>query len=188
MNRFLLLLSLAALTVFNTFGQTKLVTGKFVDQKTDRVISELEVTVRNIKTGASQTVETNDDGVFEFKDVPFGKSELIIADKDYVKQTYEFELLEETHAEHYTFNMEEPFTAALKVSWMFNWGDRKMTDATGKVYIQEHYWSHLVGKIVLAIYGLFLLLIFFYSILQFNLAITYAKNKKLGKKQKACRF
>jgi cellulose synthase/poly-beta-1,6-N-acetylglucosamine synthase-like glycosyltransferase len=174
MYRLFLLLSLAALTVFNTFGQTKLVTGKFVDQKTDRVISELEVTVRNIKTGASQTVETNDDGVFEFKDVPFGKSELIIADKDYVKQTYEFELLEETHAEHYTFNMDEPFTAALKVSWMFNWGDR------GE---QEHYWSHLTAKIILAIYGLCLLLIFFYSVLQLSLAVAYVRNRKKKKVQ-----
>lgn len=174
MNRFLLLLSLAALTVFNTFGQTKLVTGKFVDQKTDRVISELEVTVRNIKTGASQTIEANDEGIFEFKDVPFGKSELIITDKDYVKQTYEFELLEETHAEHYTFNMEEPFTAALKASWMFNWGDR------GE---QEHYWSHLTAKIILAIYGLCLLLIFFYSVLQLSLAVAYVRNRKKKKVQ-----
>ncbi|HNR85130.1 MAG TPA: glycosyltransferase [Taishania sp.] len=58
-----------------------------------------------------------------------------------------------------------------------------MTDATGKTYVQEHYWSHLVAKIILFIYGAFLLLIFFYSLLQLSLAIAYKKSKKTAKKQ-----
>ncbi|MCE2711149.1 MAG: glycosyltransferase family 2 protein [Cryomorphaceae bacterium] len=53
-----------------------------------------------------------------------------------------------------------------------------MEDADGKPYVKEHYWSHLTGKIILTIYGLCLLLVFFYSVLQLSLAIAYVRNKK----------
>ncbi|MDX1651331.1 MAG: glycosyltransferase family 2 protein [Brumimicrobium sp.] len=53
-------------------------------------------------------------------------------------------------------------------TWMFNWGD---------AFGYEHYWSHLLAKLILIIYGFCLILIFFYSILQLSLAIIYKKNK-----------
>lgn len=176
MYRIILLFVLTASTAFLSFGQSKLVTGRFVDQKTGRDISKMEVTLRNVESGATMTVKTNSDGIFEFNNVPFGKTELIISDKDFEKQTYEFELDPNVHGDNYTFNMDEPFTASLKVSWMFNWGDRGD---------QEHYWSHLTAKIILFIYGLCLLLIFFYSVLQLSLAIAYVRNKKKKKVQAA---
>lgn len=156
-----------------SFGQTRLVTGKFVDQKTLRPIEEMELSIRNLETNEVYTTETNEDGIFEFNNIPFGKNELIISDKDYTKQTYELELDPEFHADNYTYNMEQPFTASLKVSWMFNWGDTET---------QEHYWSHFTAKIILFIYGLCLVLIFFYSVLQLSLAIAYVRNKKRKKK------
>ncbi|MEX1192627.1 MAG: cellulose synthase family protein [Brumimicrobium sp.] len=55
-------------------------------------------------------------------------------------------------------------------TWMFNWGD---------AFGYEHYWSHLLAKLILIIYGFCLILIFFYSILQLTLAIIYRKNKSL---------
>lgn len=163
---FLLVFSLTS------FGQTKLVKGKFIDQKTGRPIDEMEVSIQNIASKKVLQVETNDEGIFEFNNVPFGENLLIISDKDYNKQTYRLNLIPGQHDESYIYNMENPFTASLKVSWLFNWGD------SGK---KEHYWSHLTAKILMTIYGLCLLLVFFYSVLQLSLAIAYVKNKKRRK-------
>ncbi len=173
MLRSLLLLCSVIISALS-FGQTRLVTGKFVDQKTLRPIEEMELSIRNLETNEVYTTETNEDGIFEFNNIPFGKNELIISDKDYTKQTYELELDPEFHADNYTYNMEQPFTASLKVSWFFNWGDTET---------QEHYWSHFTAKIILFIYGLCLVLIFFYSVLQLSLAIAYVRNKKRKKKK-----
>lgn len=60
-------------------------------------------------------------------------------------------------------------------TWMFNWGD---------AFGFEHYWSHLLAKLILIIYGFCLVLIFFYSILQLSLAILYRKNKSSKDKEK----
>lgn len=178
MFRLTVVLLVTAVFSFNSFAQTKLVKGKFVDQRTKRPIAEMELTIRNKQTGKTVVTETNDEGIFEFKNVPFGKSELIISDKDYTKQTYPLELLADVHADNYTYNSEDPFTASLKVSWMFNWGDRQVKNKAGKEVIQEHYWSHFTGKVVLVLYGLCLFLIFIYSVLQLSLAIAYIRNRK----------
>jgi cellulose synthase/poly-beta-1,6-N-acetylglucosamine synthase-like glycosyltransferase len=161
-----------------SFGQTKLVRGKFIDQRTKRPIEEMEVSIKNLASGKVFTVETNDEGIFEFHNIPFGKNKLMISDKDYTLQSYNLELIEGTHDESYNYDLENPFTASLKVSWLLNWGDRVMKDSSGKTYIKEHYWSHLTGKILLTIYGLCLLLVFFYSVLQLSLAIAYVQSKK----------
>jgi len=163
---------------FGTSAQTKLVKGKFIDQRTERPIEEMELTIKNVASGKTFTVETNEEGVFEFHNIPFGKNKLMISDEDYTPQSYDLELIPEKHADNYTYSMDNPFTASLKVSWMFNWGDRKMKNAEGKEYVKEHYWSHFTGKVLLGIYGLCLLLVFFYSVLQLSLAIAYVRNKK----------
>ena len=163
---------------FGSSAQTKLVKGKFIDQRTERPIEEMELTIKNVASGKTFTVETNDEGVFEFHNIPFGKNKLMISDEDYTPQSYDLELIPEKHADNYTYSMDNPFTASLKVSWMFNWGDRKMKNAEGKEYVKEHYWSHFTGKVLLGIYGLCLLLVFFYSVLQLSLAIAYVRNKK----------
>lgn len=155
---------------------SKLVQGNLIDERNKKAIEDVGVVIQNTETKDSFIVKTDANGHFQFKDVPLGNYEFKISDNTYKKDsTFTFDITQD-HLENYTFGT--PIPANLKVSWLFNWGDRKMTDANGKVYVQEHYWSHLVGKIVLTLYGLFLLLIFFYSVLQFNLAITYARNKK----------
>jgi cellulose synthase/poly-beta-1,6-N-acetylglucosamine synthase-like glycosyltransferase len=163
---------------FGTSAQTKLVKGKFIDQRTKRPIEEMELSIKNTASGKTFTVETNEEGVFEFHNIPFGKNKLMISDEDYTPQSYDLELIPKKHADNYTYSMDNPFTASLKVSWMFNWGDRKMKNAEGKEYVKEHYWSHFTGKVLLGIYGLCLLLVFFYSVLQLSLAIAYVRNKK----------
>ena len=152
-----------------SLGQsTKLVRGKIVDQKTSREIEELKIQIQNVKTKKVFKTETDDDGFFNFKNIPFGTYVLKVTDKDYESKILNSFTLKEEHTNNYTFDEKRPFNASLKVTWMFNWGDWN-----GK----EHYWSHLLAKIILSIYGICLLLIFFYSVLQLSLSIAYAKTR-----------
>ncbi|MBW7868788.1 MAG: glycosyltransferase [Brumimicrobium sp.] len=57
---------------------------------------------------------------------------------------------------------------------MFNWGD---------AFGRENYFSHLLAKIILVIYGLCLVLIFLYSVLQLSLAVNYKKNQIKDKRK-----
>jgi cellulose synthase/poly-beta-1,6-N-acetylglucosamine synthase-like glycosyltransferase len=148
---------------------TKFVRGRLVDQKTERSVEEVDITLQNVETKKSYTVESTDDGNFEFKNIPFGTYNLKMTDKDYQNKILNTFTLTEEHHDNYTFNVNEPFTVSLKVTWMFNWGDYK-----GK----EHYWSHLAAKILLTLYGICLFMIFFYSVLQLSLSIAYARNRK----------
>ena len=157
---------------------SKIVTGTLVDQRTNGEADKVELTLTSTTGKVKFTTESDGDGKFVFKNIPFGKYKLHVTDKDYmdIKQDVE---LNEDHAKNFTFGT--PIPVSLKVSWLFNWGDRKMTNAKGKTIIKEHYWSHLLAKILLTIYGLCLLLVLFYSILQFSLAIAYVKNKRRNK-------
>ena len=62
-----------------------------------------------------------------------------------------------------------PFKTATKVTWMFRWGTWN-----GK----EYYWSHFMAKLFLTIYGICLVLVFFYAVLQLSLAIAYSRSRK----------
>jgi cellulose synthase/poly-beta-1,6-N-acetylglucosamine synthase-like glycosyltransferase len=148
---------------------TKIVKGRIIDQKTKRSVDELKISLFNVKTKQKFVVETNNDGEFQFKKIPFGTYNLVAIDKDYERKVLNSFTLTYVHADNYTFDENRPFSVSLKVTWMFNWGD-----AFGK----EHYWSHLVAKIMLIIYGICLLLIFFYSVLQLSLSVAYAKTRK----------
>jgi cellulose synthase/poly-beta-1,6-N-acetylglucosamine synthase-like glycosyltransferase len=160
---------------------TKKIKGYLVDYKTKNEVYEVEVKLKSLVTGKIYTTKTNEDGVFEFKSVPIGKNMLILTDKDYRPDTLKvFETNAKEHLIHYTFSQEQPFTANLKVSWMFNWGDRTVTE-NGKTYVKEHYWSHVMAKIILGIYTACLFLIFYYSCVQMSLAVAYVRNRKKRK-------
>jgi len=149
---------------------SKKIEGFLVDFKTKSEVEEVEVQLKSAVTGKVYTAETDENGKFTFRNVPIGKSTIKLIDKDYRAAVLKvFETNAKEHLVHYTFSQTQPFTAQLKVSWMFNWGDYQ-----GK----EHYWSHMVARIILVIYGLCLVLIFFYSVIQLSLAIAYVKNKK----------
>jgi len=174
MNKYRLLLVLLALT-FSTFSQVaKRVEGSLADFKTKRPADEVEITLKSLVNQKKYVAETDDDGKFVFKNIPIGKCELIITDKDYRPETFKFEMNQD-HLEHFTFS--EPFKVNLKVSWLFNWGDRTI-EKDGKKIVQEHYWSHLLARIILGIYGLCLILIFYYSVVQVSLAVSYVRNRK----------
>ena len=158
---------------------SKIVTGTLVDQRTNGEADKVELTLTSTTGKAKFTTESDGDGKFVFKNIPFGKYKLHVTDKDYMDIKQDVELNEKHHAKNYTFGT--PIPVSLKVSWFFNWGDRKMTNAKGKTIIKEHYWSHLLAKILLTIYGICLLLVLFYSILQLSLAIAYVKNKRRNK-------
>lgn len=154
---------------------SKIVRGKLIDQKTKYAVEEVALALKNTATKATFVSETDDDGKFAFKNIPLGNYELHVTDKDYNDIVQKVELNED-HLSNFTFGT--PITVGLKVSWLFNWGDRKIKTKSGKIYVQEHFWSHLLGKIILGIYGLCLLLVFFYSVLQLSLAINYSRSKR----------
>ncbi len=171
----LLLTGLVNAAPKDTAQKCKLVTGKLIDQRTDRIADEVEVTLKNKKTGKVYAAESNENGVFKIKNVPLGSYAFHVVDEDYTDQTFTTELTEK-HLKVFTYGT--PIPVSLKVSWLFNWGDRKVKLANGKYIVKEHYWSHLLAKIVMVIYGLCLVLVFFYSCLQLSLAIAYVRNKK----------
>jgi cellulose synthase/poly-beta-1,6-N-acetylglucosamine synthase-like glycosyltransferase len=187
MRKFFILLSLFLSFQSSLFATkdpvslTKKIKGYLVDYKTKEEVDEVEVKLKSLVTGKVYVTKTNEDGVFVFENVPIGKNMLILTDKDYRPDTLKvFETNAKEHLIHYTFSQEEPFTANLKVSWMFNWGDRTVTE-NGKTYIKEHYWSHVLAKIILGIYGACLILIFYYSCVQMSLAVAYVRNRKKRK-------
>jgi len=184
----LLLSALLSLFVGTTFANKTLIgyngpvsqkiEGFLVDYKTKAEVEEVEVQLTSLVTGKVYTSETDENGKFTFRNVPIGKSRLSLIDKDYRATTLKvFETNAKEHKVHYTFSKTQPFTAQLKVSWLFNWGDRQMT-VNGKTVVKEHYWSHMTARVILIIYGACLVLIFFYSVIQLSLAIAYIRNKK----------
>lgn len=159
--RILTLLGLILLPV-QMFAQTQSFGGRIIDEKTLNEHPKVEITITNKETGKSYVTETDSDGKFLFKKKPVGFYTLTVTDRDFVKDPFDFEVTE-THRPNLNF------AVSLKVSWMWNWGDRGN---------QEHYWSHFVSKIVMIFYLACLVLIMFYSILQLSLAIAYVRNRK----------
>lgn len=166
--RFALVLILSLLSVTGFSQKFEKVQGTMVDQKTLNPIEEVKLKLENPETKAVFTTETDDNGYFVFKNVPAGKYDLVVTDKDYENKRFPVEFKPE-QAPVYTFDAKHPFEVSLKVSWMFNWGDKGA---------KEHYWSHLTAKIILIVYGACLVLVFFYSILQLSLSIAYARSRK----------
>lgn len=166
--RFALVLILSLLSVTGFSQKFEKVQGTMVDQKTLNPIEEVKLKLENPETKAVFTTETDDNGYFVFKNVPAGKYNLVVTDKDYENKRFPVEFKPE-QAPVYTFDAKHPFEVSLKVSWMFNWGDKGA---------KEHYWSHFTAKIILIIYGGCLVLVFFYSILQLSLSIAYARSRK----------
>lgn len=160
--------------------KTQEIKGYLVDFKTRSGVDKVQVELISLKSGKRFTTESND-GMFIFKHVPIGKNLLLLTDKDYLSDTLAiFETNSKEHLIHYTFSEDEPFAARLKVTWFFNWGDRTVTLSNGKTYVKEHYWSHLLAKIILVGYGFCLIMIFYYSVVQLSLAINYRRSKKKG--------
>ena len=153
---------------------SKEIKGSLIDMKTKGEAEKVDVQLLFLKTGKSWTTSTNDKGEFRFKNIPLGKLELKIIDRDYRSEKFGFE----TDSNHLKkFHFSEPFGVRLKVSWLFNWGDRTVV-VKGKTIIKEHYWSHLTAKIILVLYAFCLFLIFYYSVVQVSLAVAYVRSRK----------
>ena len=153
---------------------SKEIKGSLIDMKTKGEAEKVDVQLLFLKTGKSWTTSTNDKGEFLFKNIPLGKLELKIIDRDYRSEKFGFE----TDSNHLKkFHFSEPFGVRLKVSWLFNWGDRTVV-VKGKTIIKEHYWSHLTAKIILFLYAFCLFLIFYYSVVQVSLAAAYVRSRK----------
>jgi len=166
MQKFLknLLLSFGSLLMaFASFAsETTSVSGVVKDQKTHWTLDEIRFNATNLETNETYSTVTDANGKYTFKNIPFGKYVLNLNDKDHNPKSFNFEVTP-MHQPNVDFEISQ------KVTWMFNWGDWN-----GK----EHYWSHFTAKILLGIYAFCLIMIFFYSVLQVSLAITYARNRK----------
>ena len=156
----------------------KVIKGQLTDFRTKNDAEEVEINLKSLVTGKIYSTETDEEGNFYFYNIPLGKCSLRIVDKDYRAESFAFETNQD-HLKNFTFS--EPFKVNLKVSWLFNWGDRTIMLKSGKKYVQEHYWSHLSAKIILGIYSACLILIFYYSCIQMTLAIAYVRNRKKRK-------
>ena len=159
-------------------GICKVIKGQLADFRTKNDAEEVEINLKSLVTGKIYSTETDEEGNFYFYKVPLGKCTLSIIDRDYRAESFAFETNQD-HLKNFTFS--EPFKVNLKVSWLFNWGDRTIMLKSGKKYVQEHYWSHLSAKIILGIYSACLILIFYYSCIQMTLAIAYVRNRKKRK-------
>lgn len=159
------LLALAILVPTLLSAQSQTFGGIITDEKTSRTIDDIEVQITHSETKVSYQAITDDDGKFEFHELPVGKYSLEVIDEDFNTKKFNFEVTE-THIP------DLDFAIGRKVSWMWNWGDR------GE---QEHYWSHFMSKGLMILYFACLLLVLFYSILQLSLAIAYVKNKRKKK-------
>ncbi len=169
MPRFFSFVTLLFLSTTFYAQSTRVVRGKVIDQKTENPVEEVQLKLQNVKTKKTYLVETTEEGDFTFKNIPYGKYKLSSFDKDYTSKELNTVTLTEEHHDNYTFDVKRPFVISLKVTWLFNWGDRGA---------KEHYWSHLTAKIILTIYGFCIIMVFFYSLLQLSLSIAYAKNRK----------
>ena len=164
-NVFLLVTFLASFAI----GQNaKYVRGTLIDIKTKDPAEKVKLTIQNLDSTKFYRARSNGEGFFEFENIPFGSYKLKVTDRTYNSVTIPFELKAE-HADNFTF---QPFMIGRKVSWMFDWGDTKE---------QEHYWSHFVSKWIMGFYFACLILILFYAILQFSLAIAYVRTRSKRK-------
>lgn len=170
-----LLLFISFLAVFAQAQSVDFVRGSVIDAKTEDPVEKVEFTIQNSDSTQFYEAISNSDGVFEFKNIPQGDYKLIVSDVDFNTQSYPF-ILAQKDITGYTFTQ---FPISPKVSWMFNWGD---------AYGYEHYWAHILAKVILIIYGFALVLVFFYSVLQLGLAFNYRKAKKLKKDVKPMPF
>lgn len=168
MTRYYLVVFLSVVSLA-VFGQRfEKVTGIIKDQKTENPVEKVGIKLTTPDSVTVAKAETDENGVYVFKNIPVGKYLLIVDDKDYENKGFPADLKAEQAAKSDTYTF-SPFMVSLKVSWLFNWGD------SGK---QEHYWSHFTAKIILIIYAACLVLVFFYSVLQLSLSIAYARNRK----------
>jgi cellulose synthase/poly-beta-1,6-N-acetylglucosamine synthase-like glycosyltransferase len=170
----LVVFSLLSISLFAE-DNAKFVTGSLIDAKTENPVDEVVLTIQDLDSTKFFKAETNAEGVYRFENIPLGKYKLIVTDRTYNRVVVPFELKEE-HINGYTFS---EFPVGRKVSWMFDWGDRSD---------KEHYWSHFVATWIIGFYFLCLILIFFYSVLQLSLAITYMRTKKKRMEEKTPEF
>jgi cellulose synthase/poly-beta-1,6-N-acetylglucosamine synthase-like glycosyltransferase len=164
------LVLLGIIITTSTFAQAAdFVKGGIVDNKTKKALNNVELILHNSDSTVFETVRTNESGVYKFDNIPFGNYTLSVTDQTYVPVKINL-ILTEKNASGYTF---DSFAINRKVSWLLDWGD------SGD---KEHYWSHLVSKVIIFFYFVCLILVLFYSILQLSLAVAYVRNKRRKKR------
>lgn len=157
--------------------------GRVIDVNTKRGMKDVPITIQHKDSviDFKTNVITDDKGYYEFKNIPAGKYTLVVDNQDFHYKKFDFEVTP-THSPDMEFSLSK------NVTWMFDWGKVvRHVDKDGNVsYL--HPTSHLVARIVLGLYAVCLILIFFYAVMQFSLALTYQRNKKKRLSEKPLEF
>ena len=72
--RMFLLFFFVANALFIAAQATQTFSGKVLDEKTERIVDEMEIQVVHLESNKSFTTETDEEGVFVFENVPVVKS------------------------------------------------------------------------------------------------------------------
>ena len=70
---------------------TKEIKGQLVDMKTNYDVEDVEISLTAKANGKVWLTRTNDNGEFTFRNIPLGKLEISITDKDYRFEKFKFE-------------------------------------------------------------------------------------------------
>ncbi len=179
----LLLLFIAVFSNFLIAENAPSLKGRVVSMSTHRGMKDVPMTISLNDTAQVFTAKAISDskGNFVFKDIPYGHYTLTVDNQEFHYKEFNFEITP-THTPNLKFELSK------NVTWMFDWGkvERKV-DKEGNVSY-HHPTSHLVARIALGIYAACLILIFLYALIQFSLAVTYARSKKKKSPEKAIEF
>ena len=79
------LVLLGIIITTSTFAQAAdFVKGGIVDNKTKKVLNNVELILHNSDSTVFETVRTNESGVYKFDNIPFGNYTLSVTDQTYV--------------------------------------------------------------------------------------------------------
>lgn len=151
-------------------AQATVVEGNIIDVKTQNILNNVNLTIKSENSDKEYTAKTNNKGDYLFKEIPYGEYDLVVTDETYNELTSHFILTEKDHSNGFKFDQ---IAVGRKVTWLLDWGD---------AWGVEHYWSHLLSKVIIFLYFGCLVLVLFYSILQLSLAVAYVRNKRKKKK------
>lgn len=178
-----LLLSLLVFSNILLAENIQTLDGRVVDMNTKRGMRNVPITITHKDSAEAFSASTTSDlkGNFVFKNIPEGEYTLLVDNQEFHYKKFNFEVTP-THAPDLKFELSK------NVSWMFDWGKviRKVDKEGNVSYL--HPTSHMVARILLIIYGICLLMVFFYSLMQFSLAMAYIRDKKRKTAEKPVLF
>ena len=76
------------ITCITNSQESQDISGKIIDEKTECSVENLKIKIKHINSDERFITETNENGNFNFSNIPIGKYNLSIHDKDYIKSPF----------------------------------------------------------------------------------------------------